>query len=314
MTELALTELQFDAKVTTSIELNNENVLDELVGAVEKKYSTLVYTDENEQDAKKDRAELNKVVKQIDSERKKIKKEFNVPLVEFENKLKGYSLRIADVINPIDEGIKDLENRQKEQRLQDVKSYIAEVAPNYEIEPDEIEIQENWLNKSHSNIQRQRLITDAMTLLKQQKDHKANEINIIKSFCGALEIEPDAWLLQLEQGKSSAEIMKLIEESIQRKKEQEEAKRQRELERKEQLERQEEERKQREQQEYEQEKNRIKEASETVTEQLVNEPVETFEEPVEEKQTLILKFTATSEQLNLLSHFIVDNKMEVEKI
>ncbi|MGX7065965.1 uncharacterized protein DUF1351 [Vagococcus fluvialis] len=314
MTELALSELQFDAKINSSIELTNEETLNSLVTAIENKYSTLVYTDENEQEAKKDRAELNKVIKQIDEQRKKVKKEFNIPLSEFESKLKDYSSRISNVISPIDTGIKDLEQRQKEQRLQDIKSYIDEVAPNYDIEPSEIEIQNNWLNKSLSNIQRQRLITDAMTLLKQQKEHKENEINIVKSFCGALEIDSDAWLLQLEQGKTSAEIMKLIEESIQRKKEQEEVERQREIKRKELLEQQETERRKRESEQYEQEKKRIKEESSSVVEELVNEPVEPLVEPEEETQTLILKFTATSSQLNMLSQFIVDNEIQVEKI
>ncbi|MCM2138853.1 DUF1351 domain-containing protein [Vagococcus fluvialis] len=314
MTELVLSELQFDAKINSSIELNNEEMLNNLVSAIENKYSTLVYTDENEQEAKKDRAELNKVIKQIDDQRKKVKKEFNVPLIEFETKLKGYSSRISNVITPIDTGIKDLEQRQKEQRLQDVKDYIEEVAPSYEVEPIEIKIQSNWLNKSLSNIQRQRLITDAMTLLKQQKEHKENEINIIKSFCGALEIDSDAWLLQLEQGKTSAEIMKLIETSIQRKKEQEEAEKQRLIERQKFIEQQEKERKQREAEQYEQEKQRIKEDSSSVVEEIVNEPVESFEEPEEETQTLILKFTATSDQLNKLSQFITDNEIQVEKI
>lgn len=309
MTEIALQEIKFDATINTSIELSNEETLNNLVVEVEKKYTDLIYTDNNEKEAKQDRAELNKVVKQIDDERKRVKREYNEPLKQFEDKMKGYSNRIAKVIEPIDDGIKDLEQRQRAERLEQVEQYILEVSSNYEIEPAELEIDSKWLNKSLSKIQRERLITDAMTLLKQQKDHKNNEINIVTSYARALDIDENAWLLQLEQGKTSVEIMKLIDESVQRKKEQEERRKQALLEQEERNEKIELERieQEKQQSEYEKEKAELTKRSE------VEEVVKT-EVINNELDTIVLKFTATDEQLNLLSDFITENGILAEKL
>lgn len=314
MNELTLQELKFDAKIQTSIELENESLLNDLVTNVESKYTDLIYSADNEKEAKKDRADLNKIVKQIDDERKKVKKKYNEPLKIFEEKMKGYSNRINQVIAPIDVGIKELELAQKAERLEQVKKYILEVAPAYEIEPSEIVIDDKWLNKSISKIQRERLITDAMTLIKKQKDHKNNEINIVKSYTSALDIDEEAWLLQLEQGKTSVEIMKLIDESIIAKKEREEYERKKaeeaERQRKVLAEKTAQEKKDR--AEYQKELERINEQAELSKKQTVEDLVSCEESAKEE--TLILKFTATEEQLNLLSDFIVANNIKAQKM
>lgn len=306
MTEIALQEIKFDADIKTSITLNNESVLNDLVSQVESKYSNLIYTNDNEKEAKQDRAELNKVVKKIDDERKKVKREYNVPLKEFEDKMKSYSNRIDKVIFPIDEGIKELEARQRNERLAEVEGYILEVAKNYEIEANEIEIDPKWLNKSISKIQRERLITDAMTFLKQKKDNDANEKTIVVAYAKALQVDETGWLLQLEQGKTSAEIMKMIDTSIQQKKERDEREKQEEL-------RIVELQKEREKQK---ELNVIEQRKEVVVadEQIELEIIPEFEKFVVELETITLRFTATSEQLDILSKFILENEITAEKL
>lgn len=314
MNELTLQEIKFDAKIQTSIELENESLLNDLVTNVESKYTDLIYNDDNEKEAKKDRAELNKVVKQIDDERKKVKKEYNEPLKIFEEKMKGYSNRINQVIAPIDAGIKELEVTQRAERLEQVKQYISEVAPAYEVESSEVIIDDKWLNKSTSKIQRERLITDAMTLIKKQKDHKNNEINIIKGYTSALNIDEEAWLLQLEQGKTSVEIMKLIDESIVAKKEREEYERKKaeEAERRKIALAEKVAQEEKDRAEYRKELDRINEQVEFAEAPKVEEFVNHEESNKEE--TLILKFTATEEQLNLLSDFILANNIKAQKM
>lgn len=292
MTELAIQELKFDAKINTSIELENEKTLDNLVSQVEAKYSTMVYTDENEKEAKQDKAELNKIIKKIDDERKKVKKTYNEPLKEFEDKMKNYTSRISDVIAPIDAGIKDLDCRQREQRRKNIEDFIVETAPNYNLEPSEINIEENWLNKSHSNVQRTRLITDAMKLVNMRKEERQRELDVVNAYCTALNFEAEAWIMLLDEGKTSVEIIKLIDESIKRKKEEQ-------LKREEQL-------KQEELQKQEQVNQ------EPIQDTYVIDNVE--KEPIEELSTIILKFTATDKELDLLNDFIVQHNLKVEQI
>lgn len=288
MTELAIKELTFDAKVNTSIELENEETLNKLVTEIENKYSKMVYTDNNEKEAKQDKAELNKVIKQIEDERKKVKKVYNEPLSEFEKNMKSYVKRIQDVIAPIDLGIKDLDKRQRDARRDEIIAFIEETAQNYNLEVSEVTIEDNWLNKSHSNIQRTKLITDAMKFINIKKETEQRETAVVEAYCNALTLDADPWILMLKNGNTSVEIIKMIDTSLANKA-------------------------------TEAEKNRQIEKQKEVETKQQEQPKKEVEAEVSEvvhddKQTLILKFRATEEQLDMLNDFIISNGIEVEQI
>lgn len=71
MTNELTTELQFNVDFKASkITIQNEAQLAEMVESAVKHYSTMIFTDENIPEAKKARADLNKVVTLLDDQRK----------------------------------------------------------------------------------------------------------------------------------------------------------------------------------------------------------------------------------------------------
>ena len=116
MEELSLVIRQpEEGKFLTHIQWNKE----ELKAFIKQKaaeYKDLVYTDENIKDAKKDRADLNKLMKQISDRRIEVKNAVMAPYNEFEADIKEILEEIKKPINQIDAQIKAHENEQRKNR------------------------------------------------------------------------------------------------------------------------------------------------------------------------------------------------------
>lgn len=299
--ELINQEIQFDVEVNTSVQMKNEDQLNTLVTEVESKMAGLVFTDENVPEAKETRATLNKIIKQIDTGRKGVKNEALKPVADFEKKMKGFVDRITNVINPIDEGLKEFEESQKNKRKKVVEGLINESAVNFDLEPSEIIIQDSWLIKSISDIKRTKLVTDEMTRIQQEKQKLANELSIIESYCKVLNLDDGGWLLQIHQGVSSPEVMKSIDEYNQREKERIEREKQFEIDRQARIE-----------QQKLAEQTSVKVESEKCA--IPKKEVPDKEMEMLATQTLILKFVGTEIQLTQLSDFITSIGIHVEKV
>lgn len=299
--ELINQEIQFDVEVKTSVEMKNEEQLNALVTEVESKMAGLVFTDENVPEAKETRASLNKIIKRLDAGRKGVKNEALIPVTAFENKMKEFVRRMNNVISPIDDGIKEFEEAQKANRKSVVEKLINESAVNFDIEPSEVVIQDSWLIKSLSDIKRTKLVTDEMTRIQQEKQKLANELSIIASYCKALNLDDGGWLLQINQGVPSPEVMKSIDEYNQREKERIEREKQLEVDRQAKI-----------AQEQLAKQSQVEVAKEPVSHVEVEPPRQEPVFPVME--TLTLKFTGTETQLTQLSDFIKTIGIGVEKV
>ena len=77
------------------------------------KYQNMVVTEDGTKEAKEDRAKLNALKNTIDGKRKEIKKEWNVPYIEFENKVKVLIGMIDEPIQTIDKQVKAYEQAVK---------------------------------------------------------------------------------------------------------------------------------------------------------------------------------------------------------
>lgn len=299
--QLSNQELKFDVEVKTSVEMKNEAQLDALVTEVESKMSGLVFTDENVPEAKETRAGLNKIIKQLEAGRKGVKNEALIPVTAFENKMKEFVRRMNNVISPIDDGIKEFEEAQKAKRKSAVEKLINESAVNFDIEPSEVVIQDSWLIKSISDIKRTKLVTDEMTRIQQEKQKLANELSIIESYCKAFNLDDGGWLLQINQGVPSAEVMTSIDEYNQREKERTERERLLEIDRQAIIE-----------QELLTKQSQVEATKEPVIYVEVESPAQ--ESVAHTLETLTLKFTGTETQLTHLSDFIKTIGINVEKL
>lgn len=146
-----LTNIDFSVDFKPSeIKINNFESLKNGLEEHLKRYQGLVVTEDSLKGSKTTRAELNKLKKSIDDRRKEIKKEYTKPLNEFEANVKTLVQSVNEVVSNIDVGIKELEQRQREEKRLEVQALIDEIATNYNVNASEIPFNDSWLNKSMS--------------------------------------------------------------------------------------------------------------------------------------------------------------------
>lgn len=143
------------------------------------KFQGLIFTEDTMNKAKETRASLNKVEKLIDNERIRIKKEYCIPLNEFESQVKELTTLIKKTNKEIDDQIKMFEDKNKENK----KNKIAQIwdTKNFELVELENIFNDKWLN---SNITLQHIEKEI-----DEKIEKINqELSVISSIVEENEI------------------------------------------------------------------------------------------------------------------------------
>lgn len=115
------------------------------------KYDGLVYTEDTVQQAKKDRATLNKVRDAIDSERKRVKALYLAPYETFEAQAKELTALVTQQSSAIDAQIKAYDETRKERKLEYITDLYKEVIGDlYDLVPLSKLQSPKWLNVSVS--------------------------------------------------------------------------------------------------------------------------------------------------------------------
>ena len=205
----------------TKITINNENELKQELESIADKYSGLIVTENNLKSVKSTRAKLNALNKGLDDKRKEIKSSYNAPLDEFEDKVKGYQAIINKSLEPISDGIKTLENSQREERKAHVQEVINEMAPEYDIDPTEIEIEKSWTNKTMTDIKLTRILSDGFNALKRKKDLFETNKKLVEEHCKYVGVEPAGWVSQLSDEYNATDVIKAIDQAVEDKKQKE---------------------------------------------------------------------------------------------
>ena len=159
--------------------------------------------------------------KGLDDKRKEIKSSYNAPLDEFEDKVKGYQAIINKSLEPISDGIKTLENSQREERKAHVQEVINEMAPEYDIDPTEIEIEKSWTNKTMTDIKLTRILSDGFNALKRKKDLFETNKKLVEEHCKYVGVEPAGWVSQLSDEYNATDVIKAIDQAVEDKKQKE---------------------------------------------------------------------------------------------
>lgn len=205
----------------TKITINNENELKQELELIADKYSGLIVTENNLKSVKSTRAKLNSLNKGLDDKRKEIKSSYNAPLDEFEDKVKGYQAIINKSLEPISDGIKTLENSQREERKVHVQEVINEMAPEYDIDPTEIGIEKSWTNKTMTDIKLTRILSDGFNALKRKKDLFETNKRLVEEHCKYVGVEPAGWVSQLSDEYNATDVIKAIDQAVEDKKQKE---------------------------------------------------------------------------------------------
>lgn len=304
MNELA--NLEFNVVYTPSeITIQNEEQLKMLVDKTTKHYESLVFDNSNIPEAKKARADLNKVAAMLDDQRKAVKKSYNEPLKAFEDKMKGYTSQIKATSNDINQSVQAFEDKEKEKRLKKINELIDEMSPNYEVEAAEVEVNPSWLNatsfttRGEPNRKTLETIAETMTFIATKKKRIADDKAVVANYAKAVGLDMESWINLVDHDKTTPEIMKEMDKAVVARREREES----------------EERERAQREEYEEAMRKLREQqvddvlidSET-GEVLNNSTVEEKEEMI----TVTLKLTAPESKLRLLNQYIIDNGIGVE--
>ncbi len=143
------------------------------VAEVLTKTKGLVATDESIKATKTSRTEVNKLQKAIADVRKQYKKEWDRPFVEFESTLKALEGDCKAASADLKAAIDSFENQQKEDRRKAVQGLIDEMAPNYHVNPEDVEILDKWLLKSTSKKVVLEGVAESMKTLQRLNAEKA---------------------------------------------------------------------------------------------------------------------------------------------
>lgn len=180
------------------VTINDYEALEAMVQAYSNKFKGLVPTEETLPEAKRTRAELNKVKKVLDDKRKEVKRQASEPIVRFEAQVKKLIKTIDETRSEIDKGVKELEEQQRQAKLEYVQGLIDEMASNYEVDANEVEIKPSWLNKSTTNKKIIDEIAGTMRDINRQKAKLATERKLIELTCREHGLDPSGWYAMLD--------------------------------------------------------------------------------------------------------------------
>lgn len=289
------TEVIFDVNYQPSvIEIVNEDQLATLINATVQRFEGLIFKEDDIADAKKARAELNRIFDLIDSKRKEVKKQFSEPLVAFESQIKGYSDEIKRMSKNINDQIREFEAKKKEEYKTIVLAYLEKQAQKHGVDTNQITLRSNWLNSTSFTAKNkltkkieEEIIAECIAV-KQQKENIEQQKILVESYVKAYGLDPFSWISLVDEGLTAAQIFPKIDQAVKELREKEA-------------------------QELEITEQEIK--------QTVNEEtnVESLQELLTEEQTFsfTLHITGTAKQLSIIKNTIeklnVEYKVETEE-
>lgn len=188
---------------------NYEEIKTELAEKIQK-YETLVYDEDQIQEAKKDRAALNKLKAALNDERLRREREYMKPFQVFKDQVNEIREIIDKPIKIIDEQLEGYEEDRKRKKREEIGAYWTQENKHPEWINLPLIFQDKWLNASYS-----------MTQIKKDIDSKVGQINYDME---TLEMLPEYSFEAVEVYKTTLDMNKAIAEGqrladIQRRKE-----------------------------------------------------------------------------------------------
>lgn len=183
--------------VPEQITWNYDEIKTELAEKIQK-YETLQYTEDQIQEAKKDRANLNKLKAALNDERLRREREYMKPFQVFKDQVNEIREIIDKPIKIIDEQLEGYEEDRKRKKREEIGAYWAQENkhPDWIILP--LIFQDKWLNASYS-----------MTQIKKDIDSKVGQINYDME---TLEMLPEYSFEAVEIYKTTLDMNKAIAE------------------------------------------------------------------------------------------------------
>lgn len=194
------------------------------------KYRGLTFTDDQMPEAKKTRAALNKVAKEINDRKIAVKKEFCAPYTEFEEQAKQLIRKINDVSGEIDAQVKDYEEQRRADKRKRIEAWWAENGK-HTVDLEKI-WKDNWLNttcsdekwKQELEAEKVRISNDIYSLSLMADKERPEKLDfLLREYMKTLDVRrtTDAW----EESERAAEQARIEKERLEQERQQRESKR-----------------------------------------------------------------------------------------
>lgn len=194
------------------------------------KYKGLTFTDDQMPEAKKTRAALNKVAKEINDRKIAVKKEFCAPYTEFEEQAKQLIRKINDVSGEIDAQVKDYEEQRRADKRKRIEAWWAENGK-HTVELEKI-WKDSWLNttcsdekwKQELEAEKVRISNEIYTLSLMADKERPEKLDfLLREYMKTLDVRrtTDAW----EESERAAKQAEIEKERLEQERQQREAKR-----------------------------------------------------------------------------------------
>ncbi len=211
------------------IEVLDREKFEEQINSIAEANLNRVVTAETLKDDKNMRAELRKLYKSLNDEKIRIKKEYNKPLTDFEMWFKKAVAVLDNAISQIDDGVKEVEFKQKEERKEIVRAELLELTKELELDSRIFEVMiEDWAKSSNFNDYKpkkslQESIAYAVEQERlKQEEHSKNKKNI-SNFAFMSEISDTPYIHMYEEGKPVSDVLDIMNKDILKEKERKEA-------------------------------------------------------------------------------------------
>lgn len=218
-TENQLIELngqQFPVKVKPAvIDFSSVDAMKDAVHQICGQFEDYQVTPDNLKAAKDIKAELNKFRKRINERRILIAKEAKAPITEFENRIKDMTAEIDSTSEVINVQVKEFEQREKHFKRRRNLEYILSLANDAGVNPDKIEYNPKWDNKSFSNFQFEKEVQQQISALEDALKLREDNGIIIKEKADKLGLGTSHYIKMLDDGQSLSIILKQMEDDRQ---------------------------------------------------------------------------------------------------
>lgn len=218
--ELSVSNFDVDF-VPAQISIKDLDGLKKKAQEIVKKYEGSIATEETLKGDKAVLADLRSLQKKLNSRRIEIHKTYDAPYEEFKSDVDELTSILDKSIDPIDSSIKQLEEKQRNERKEHVLDLISDFAEQNNIEPDELGFDDKWTNKSMTDKKLAGIFEDNLTSIEAKKSAYEMGSKLIIEHCKVLGIDPAGWVSQLTDDTNAKEVIEAIdahmEEESQRK-------------------------------------------------------------------------------------------------
>lgn len=145
--ELQVVEFEIKKLTPAKIESNIEE-LENFMIAVKEKYHSWIVTEDEIKIATEERTKLNKLEKAISEERKRIQKEANADIEKLIEKLKIAEKETKALSNNISEQIKEFEEKEYQKKLEEIGKIKEKIFSENKLLEQWFTVNEKWKNKT----------------------------------------------------------------------------------------------------------------------------------------------------------------------